>query len=174
MRSSAARRGSTAGSGRCGLAIIASIASLNCSLVLRLAIALTQSGPQALQAAELKLLDRAFAASEVVRDLADAPLLGEAQDDHAALVGGQSVDQPKELGALFQLFDTHACGLVQMRYVAVARLALPAVGDGMGGDLEEPGGERHAAPLEARQVGQCLMEHVGGEVLRRIAVADPP
>ena len=40
------------------------------------------------------------------------------------------------------------------------------------GDFVEPGGERHAAPFEARQVGQRLMEDIGGQVLGRIAIAD--
>src|SRR5206468_5974657 len=82
-RRSAARRGFMRGKGACGSAIMRSTASSSSSVPVRSVIPVTQPRPQVLQAAELELLHGTFRAPELVCDLADPLLLGEAHDDDA-------------------------------------------------------------------------------------------
>src|SRR5437016_6068547 len=49
--------------------------------------AMDHLSPQRLQASPLKLFDRPFTPSDLLRDLADALFLAEAHDDDAALIG---------------------------------------------------------------------------------------
>src|ERR1700678_3861325 len=64
-----------------------------------------------------------------------------------------------------------AHGLDFRRLAGFAILAAPAVGDGVGGDAHQPCTEGSAAPFEMLQVGESVMKHLGGDVLRGIAVA---
>ena len=55
-------------------------------------------------------------------------------------------------------------------------LALPCgtlevVGNGICGDAQQPRGEGYPPPLEARKIGEGLVEDVGGQILRVVAVA---
>src|SRR5262245_18152966 len=126
---------------------------------------------QGFERAKLELLHRAFAAPERLGDLAQAALLDEAGQHDTLLVAGQASDQVGEHGAAVGV--RWVVGLVRSvgRLPALARQALPAVGDGVARDLEEPGGERHAAPFEAAEVGERLVEHLGGQVLGLAAAA---
>jgi len=48
---------------------------------------------------------------------------------------------------------------------------LESIVRGVGGDFQQPGRERDAAPLEARQIGQRPVKHLGGNVLGLLAAA---
>ena len=58
------------------------------------------------------------------------------------------------------------------RVDGLARRALRAIDDRVGGDAQQPGGKRRAAPLESAEVGQRLVKHLRRDVFRRIAIAD--
>src|SRR5437899_2450479 len=171
-RSSATRRGFMRGKGARGSAIRASTASSSSSIALRSAIRVTQPRPQILQAAELELLHGALRAPELVRDLADPLLLGEAHHDDAVLVRGELADEPEELRALLDVLEADLGRLVGAGDVALLCRAFRPVDDRVGGDPEEPRREGDAPPLEAGKVGERLVEHLGGEVLGLVAVAD--
>src|SRR6478609_1123015 len=71
----------------------------------RLGIGSLHAGTQVLQGAELQLFYRALAASQGLRDFTNAFLLGETHSDHAALIGGQLINQAKKPGALIGFFQ---------------------------------------------------------------------
>src|SRR5262249_19772985 len=131
------------------------------------------AGAQILERAELELLDRALRAPERLGDLADAPLLDEARHDDALLIVREPGDElgehraPVGVGVVY----FHRGGRLRRGLAALARPALPAVGDGVPGDLQEPGRERNAAPLEAAEVRERMVENLGGQVLGLAAAA---
>src|SRR5271170_783462 len=195
MRARGARRAS-AGSGASGRDNIPVTAWSSSSNRLRLAISATRLlsfslrgyGPvrladfhcietlaQILQTAELELLDGALAASQMLRNFADAFLLGKAHDNDVALVCGQSVHQPEEARTIFHLPEARL-GAEFRRIVNGYFAAMPfrAIDDRVDRDPQKPCSEGNASPLETLQVGQRLMKHVGGEVFGGIAVANPP
>src|SRR2546422_11298951 len=133
----------------------------------------TQPRPQILQAAELELLHGALRAPELVRDLADPLLLGEAHNDDAVLVRGELADEPEELRALLDVLEADLGWPVGAGDVALLRRAFRPVDDCVGGDAEEPRREGDAPPLETSKVGERLGEHPGGEGLGPGAVAEP-
>ncbi len=90
--------------------MIASTAPSSCSIKLTLGIhttrLITQLGPQVLQSAELKLLDCALTAPNLMRDFANALLLGEAHPDDTALIYRKPIDKLEEPRSLFDfVFD---------------------------------------------------------------------
>src|SRR5262249_3660429 len=150
--SSSAVSGS-AGRAAPGSARTASSACASRSIWARSVMGVPHAGAQALQRAELQLLDGAFRAAERPRDLGDAPLLDEALHDDAPLVQRQSAHQIGERGAAVDLVVARVADGRGHRLPALARRALPAVGLDVPGDLQQPGDERDPAPLEAAQPG---------------------
>ena len=65
-------------------------------------------------------------------------------------------------------------GRLRQRLPAFPRPALPAIGDDIARDLQEPGRERNAAPLEAVEVSQRPVEDLGGRILGLAATARAP
>src|SRR5262249_30794116 len=160
------------GNGEAGSFIIASSASSSSSNRRCLAMLVTQPRPQILQAAELKLLHRPLAARQLVRDLANRLLLGEAHDDHPALVGGEPVDQTKEPRPTLALLRAWLLAKLGSRDVPLARRAERPIRDRVGGDAEEPCRKGYPAPFEVSEVGQRPVEHIGRDVLGFLTVAD--
>ena len=121
--------------------------------------------PQALQRAELKLLHRTLGAPQLAGNLANALLLDKAFQDDALLIAGQPPDQlgehhpPVHVG-LLRLISAFRC-----RRPVLARDALPAVGDGIPGDPQQPGHEGDTPPLEAAEMGQRVVKDFRGEIL---------
>jgi len=111
------------------------------------------------------LLDCAFGASERPGDLAEAPLLDEAGQHDALLVARQARDQVGEHGAAIGLCRIARLARAGHWLPALARQALPAVGDRVPGDLEQPGREWRAAPFEPGEVGERLVEDLCGQIL---------
>src|SRR5262245_2666910 len=126
---------------------------------------------QALERAKLQLLHRAFGAPESLGDLADALLLDEAGEDDALLIVGQAADQVREHRAAVGVVGLRLVERLRRRLSPLARLSLPAGGDGVARDPHEPRREGQAAPLEAAEIGERLMEHFGGEILGFAAAA---
>src|SRR5215467_8500111 len=94
MRSSGAKSGLGWRTSACRSTLSSS--SLNASAREGLGIGTLHLRPQAFQSAELKLLDRSFASSKLLRNLTNASLLHEALEDHAPLVGGKPVYESKQ------------------------------------------------------------------------------
>ena len=63
--------------------------------------------------------------------------------------------------------------LAQLDRLELGR-ALAAIGNRIGRDAKQPGRERRAAPFEAREILERAMENIGGEILRLIAIVNPP
>jgi hypothetical protein len=130
---------------------------------------------QGLERAELKLLHRALGAPERLGDLANALLLDETGQDDALLIVRQAADEADEVGEDCAVVDVDQSSIVGRlgRWLALlARPALPAIGQRVPRDLKEPGDEGSAAPLEATEVGECLVEDFGGQILGFAAAAD--
>src|SRR5262245_52774474 len=131
--------------------------------------------PQLVQRAELQLLDGALALAEACRDVADAALVDEALDDDVALVARELIDQSEQPRALFGALDLGIRRRVGARrfggrgLTAFPRRPRGAIGDRVGGDPDQPRAEGYPAPFEALESGECLVEDLGGEVLRRFA-----
>ena len=90
--------------------MIASTAPSSRSIKLTLAIhttrLITQLRPQVLQSAELKLLDCALSAPDLMRNFANAHLFGEAHPDDTALIYRELIDKLEEPRSLFDFaFD---------------------------------------------------------------------
>src|SRR5262245_34837630 len=136
--------------------------------------------PQLVQRAELQLLDGALALAEACRDVADAALVDEALDDDVALVARELVDQPEQPRALFGALDLGIRRWVGARrfngrgLTAFPRRACGAIGDRVGGDPNQPRAEWCPAPFEALESGECPVEDLGGQVLRRFATTRTP
>src|SRR5262245_48291399 len=162
---------SPGGRGASGRASRPSSASARCSIRDSSLMDVPHAGSQGLERAKLQLLHRAFGAPESLGDLADALLLGEAGEHYALLIVGQAADQLGEHRAAVGVVRLPVVDRLRRRLAALASAALPAVGDGVARDPHEPGREGQAAPLEAAEIGERLMEHLGGEVLGFAAAA---
>src|SRR5688572_20552444 len=128
---------------------------------------------QGLERAQLQLLDRALGSIERGRHLADAPFLDEPHVNHLPLRVGQAIDELKQSKAPLDLLMLLLVGHVRRCGVRITPDALPVIRQRVGRDAEQPGSERHAAPLELRQMRQRLLEHRRGEVFRLAAAAHP-
>src|SRR5712692_3595969 len=156
MRRSGARFGSTrrssaSGGTILGCASIACTAWSSWSIRERLGIGTLHLRSQLIERAELKLLHCPLGASKLLRNFMDAPLLHKTLPDDAALIGGQPVHEAEEPGALFDFLKVYSrtnFGRI-VEAGQLSRGALRPVGDRIGRDPEEPGGERNAAPFEA-------------------------
>src|SRR5579871_1212334 len=182
-RSAAARLTSGAisasaeGNNESGRASRACTASSSRSNRERLGMGPPHARAQIFQGAELQLFDRALAAPQLLGNFANTSLFYKTQDNHAALIGRQFADQPKQGGALLYLLQGYGVNVVRVLGAGQLRFAprLPqTVGHGVAGYAIQPGCERHAAPLEAAQVSQRLLEDFGGHVLGFRAVAHTP
>src|SRR5712692_2572760 len=157
--------GSFSGSGDRATSIV-SIARSSCSAGERLGMTTLHLRAQALQSAELELLDRAFGLAKLPSDFADAAFLDEAKVNDAALSLGKLADEAEEAGAVLNELQVRLGGgfggIVDGRSVASSALGL--VGDGVCSDAKEPGGERSATPFVLGEIGEGFVEHVGREV----------
>src|SRR5712675_1159109 len=108
--------------------MIASTASLSCSerapAPPRLAIYVTHTRSEILEASQLQLFHGTFRPAEHLRDVADPSLFGETHDDHPALIVGQPINQPEEPHALLDLLEARLVGVVGPRQRALTRRAL--------------------------------------------------
>ncbi len=117
------------------------------------------------------MLDRAFAALQFLRDFTDAALVYEPANDDQPLVGRKGIDEFGEHCAPFDfVIDTEFFHFIGSDRVA-GRFP-PAIGERVGGDTQQPGHERCAAPFELPEIGEGLMEDFGRQVLRFFAVRD--
>jgi hypothetical protein len=133
---------------------------------------------QAFQRAELKLFDRSLTSSELLRNLPHALFVDEAAYNHQALVGRKTVHELTQDGPALG-FGLHADLSLRFpqtidRITAVARRAMPAVRQRVGGDPQQPCCERRTTPLKPSQVPQSFMKDFRGHVFSFIAVVDPP
>ncbi len=129
---------------------------------------------QALQSAELELLDRAFGLAKLLSDFADAALVDEALVNDAALRFGKLADEAEEAGAVLDELQVRLGGgfgrIAGGRSIADGAFGL--VGDGVCGDAEQPRSKGSAAPFVLGQIGEGFVEHVGGEIFGGGAVVD--
>src|SRR5262245_31964755 len=127
--------GSPAGSGARGSESARSRASASRSLRASSLMDVPHASSQRFERPELKLLHRALGAPERLGDLADALLLDEAGDDDALLIVGQAGDQVGQHRPPVGI--RRACRLVRVRgqLAALAGALLPAIGEGVPGDL---------------------------------------
>src|SRR5438132_2055195 len=171
IRKSSVSSGSPEGRGARGSASMPSSASASRSIRASSLMDVPHASPQALERAELKLLHRALRAPERLGDLPKALLLDEARDDDALLIAGQTADEVGEHRSVVGVGRSSVVGRLRQRLPAFPRPALPAIGDGIARDLQKPGRERYAAPLEAVEVSQRLVEDLGGHILSLAATA---
>src|SRR4029077_13325952 len=120
---------------------------------------------QGFERAELELLHSALGAAERLGDLADALLLDEPGDHDTLLIVRQAADQIAEHGAAVGIRSSFDLARVRRRLSPLSRRPLPAVGDRVPGNLEEPGRERDTSPFEATEIGKCLVEDFRGQIL---------
>src|SRR5579864_3337984 len=118
---------SAEGSSESGRESSACTASSSCWNRERLGMGPPHLTPQALQGAKLQLLDGAFAAAQLVGDLANAFLLHKAQNHYPPLVGRQLANQLKEGGALFHLAQGNGIGDLLHGQLGLAAGLLPPV-----------------------------------------------
>src|SRR6516225_6109391 len=123
--------------------------------------------PQALDGAELKLFDRAFASPELCGNFTNAFLLNKAHMNHTELRFREPVHQLKQDGTSLKLIRSRIGELDH----GFARLAsrplngLAARAFKMGRhrpqrDPQQPCGKRRSAPLELANSCKCLAEYV--------------
>src|ERR1700722_1065607 len=157
----------------------------NCSLWLGLGMCPTRFAArgagyffaQLLHAAKLQLLDGSFGLAQRRGDFPDAFILGETHFDHPALVFGQCSDQCEQARGVLHVFGTRVFADRLRDRFDIAGLAMelaPAVGNRVGSDTHQPRAEGRAAPFEMFQVGQGVMKYLGGDVLGRVAIIQPP
>src|SRR5579859_4202929 len=128
---------------------------------------------QGLQGAKLKLLYGPFRAPQLLRNLPQAFLLHKPAEDHQALVFGKALDKLKHHGAPFNFMVRAGLFQILRRDLLVLRFSLPAVGQRIRGNPQEPRHERNAPPLEAPQLGKRLVEDLRSHVFRFLAVLYP-
>lgn len=110
------------------------------------------------------MLDRAFAAVELLGDFFDAALFDEAGFDDAVLGGGQAFDQLEQHGGAFDGFEIGLVAEGGDGSVFAGGLAV-VIGEGIAGDAEQPGDERGPLPFEAAESAEGVAEDFGGQVL---------
>jgi hypothetical protein len=132
------------------------------------------SRAQIFQRAELKLFYGALSAPELLCYFTRTFLLDKTLHDDAALIWRKTVDELEEHGALFNFVHAGQVGCISPGVHVLFRHPLPPVDDRVGGHSAQPCREGSAAPLEALDVGQCLMKHLGGQIFGLLAVVDSP
>jgi hypothetical protein len=128
---------------------------------------------QRFKTAELKLFDGALGAPEMARNFANALLLRKTHLNDAALIYWKATDETKNAGAVFNVFQIRRgwSGIFPRGVPMLPGGAFPTIREGVGRDAIEPRGKRNAAPLESPEMGERLMEYLGGQVLRLVAVS---
>src|SRR5579863_66333 len=131
---------------------------------------------QSLYAAELELFYGAFGAPEGLRNFTDTFFLSEAHLHDLPLLYGKLLHQSEQLRAYFDFFRVRlgARWVVSEGIGLFARAAPPAIRDGVRSDAHQPCSKRSAAPLEAREIRQGVVKHLGGHVLGGLAVTQAP
>src|SRR5262245_4749537 len=165
--------GSAAGRAPRGSARIAPSACASRSIRSSSLMVVPHAGPQRLERAELKLLDRAFRPSEFAGDFANALLLDEARQDDPSLITRQATDELGQHGLLVDVGRNAVGRGLGQRLPPLTRRALPAISQRVPGDAEQPSGKGRAAPLEPTEMGQSVVEDLGGNVLGLAAMAGP-
>ncbi len=109
-----------------------------------------------LQCPELKLLDRALAASKFRGDLAQTLLRNEAPDNHPPLILWQHLDELVKHCSPFDMpFHADLLQAVGHNFLQPSD-SVPAIRKQVSCNSEEPRDERQAAPLEPWKIGQSL------------------
>jgi hypothetical protein len=127
---------------------------------------------KSLHGAKLQLLDGAFAASEVARNVADTSLLNKPAEDDTALVVWEQGYELREQGVAFRCIRVRCEFDISRWSLQLAIRALPPLGDKVGGDAEQPRDKRRALPLKSVEAGHGLMEDFGSEVFGFLARRD--
>jgi hypothetical protein len=129
--------------------------------------------PQALQRAELKLLYGAFATGQLLRNFTNASLLHKTLQDHPALVFGKVFDQPKQASPMFDRLEIR----LDARFGRFSRAgcefsggALGLIRYGVGGNPEQPRGERRSSIFVAPQVGKRFVKNIRRQIFRRLPI----
>src|SRR5271165_6669704 len=174
MRTRGAISGSTSATGASGRASSCVIARSSWSNRERLAIGTLHALAQFLQRPELKLLDRALAALKFLGHLSNALLLGKAHNNHAALVRWKAIDQLKQRSPLFHSTHALVARLAGQWTCVFPGPAPPSVGNRVGRNPNEPRRKRSSPPLEAFEIRERLVKHLGSYIFGFFAVGGPP
>src|ERR687883_199473 len=138
----------------------------------RRGVELAERGPEAGPAAVVKAVHRGLRAAEPEGDLPRGEAGDVAQDQDLPLVLGEPLERrPQRLRALEADLLVALVARAHLREGDLAPAA-QVVERGVAGDAQDPGGERALAPLVAGDRGDQLGEHVLGDVLGLVAVAD--
>jgi len=120
---------------------------------------------KSLQRAELQLFDGSFGLFKAIGDFADGALVDETLVNDAALCGGKFVDQPKELHLMVDSFEVARRQVLVrggfwriVRQGMLARGPLVLIGEGVGGNAEEPRGEGCATPFVVGKIGEGFVK----------------
>src|SRR3982751_621299 len=103
--------------------------------------------PETLNRAKLQLFHGALAAAHFAGDLSNALLLHKAHVNHPELRLRKPVHQLEQHRVSLNLLRTRTI-LIERRISRFSSGALPMVGNCPGGDPQQPGDKRHAAPFE--------------------------
>src|SRR5438093_1880693 len=163
MRASGASSGSRNASVASRRATMASTVSSRRSVRGRSVMA-THALSQALQRAELELLDGPFGAVESGRHLADALLLDEPHLDHLPLELGQLLDVLIQRDPPVDVLELAWIRHIRGYHLRVAGAFAPVVRERVRGDAEQPGRHRRATPFEASDRAERLLEHLRRDV----------
>ena len=111
---------------------------------------------------------------EFTCDLPNRLSFGEAHCNHSPLVWRKVFDYSKEPGPFFNIFQSCLAGRFRWIFDQVFLCALfPVIINGIGCNAEQPSREADAAPIKGGQVGQRLVENVGGQVLGDLSFTNP-
>src|SRR5215469_3892713 len=147
-----------------------SIARSSCSVRSRSGIRTLHLGAQVLDRAKLKLLHRAFAASEFRGNLSDALLLHKSHLNDAELRLRKPLDKLEQHGAALDLVCRGRL-LACQRISRFAARTLVMIRDSPRRNSQQPSQERRASPLEFPDVRQRLPKHLRRKVLSLMAIA---
>src|SRR5581483_229839 len=120
--------------------------------------------------AKLQLLDGSLATVEFCGDFTNTLLLREAHEEHLFLVCRQFINQAEDPGAVFERL--HIRDRAEFRRILKGNFPsalLPAIGDCVGSDPQQPGAEGHASPLKALKIGERLVKHIRRQIFRNFA-----
>src|SRR5216684_415445 len=187
MRSSGSTLAATLGGFPSERASRASTAWFSCSILLpswsrgfreRLGIGTLHSRPQGGECSKLQLLHRTLGPANPLRHLLNTFLLDEAQHHNPPLFERQRLDETKQRGAPFNFFNLDRTDVRQVDPLGLIvdwlpASALPAIGDQIGCDSEQPCCKRNSPPLESLQVSQGVVKHLRGQISGFSAICHP-
>ena len=125
----------------------------------------THALAEALERPQLKLLDRAFRPMEGRSHLANALLLHEAHPDDLTLQVRQSIDLSIQRQPTFDVLGLAGIRKIRWDVLRLWTASSPVVRQRVRGDPKEPGGYWNTTPLELTYRSECLLEHLGRDVL---------